>query len=365
MNKPPVSKKNISTSEELVRALTPLVGSKFILTRATRTDGSMLRKLLAETLSSLNVPMANDADYTIVPPKGKGVPKLLRELVDSYIITSGKAYNLQVWNRNPSVNSLLVEYHDEREGIYTTDIRYIFTKVNVDTNLIESIVILTGDYIVERFGKFGVQTVKHQFLLPENERQQIYKKEAILEADTLTVQNLSSVNPDVSNMKFSEKFKPGKLFSMEELYEKLSHGLIGYKLDNQPTKNRGQALELLVANILGYDVSPDDDLDGGYPDIRNQLLEVKVQDSQTVDLGKYTPQDPEVLDSEYNITTLDIRYLIALTNKDTSEIQGILLVSGQELGTYGTFVPSQSFKCQRRIPMKFFEQFKNQVVFNP
>jgi hypothetical protein len=53
---------------------------------------------------------------------------------------------------------------------------------------------------------------------------------------------------------------------------------------------------------------------GGYPDIPNQALEVKVQDSATVDLGKYTPEYEETITSYLQVTTKDMRYLIALTD---------------------------------------------------
>jgi len=46
-------------------------------------------------------------------------------------------------------------------------------------------------------------------------------------------------------------------------------------------------------------------------------------------------------------------------------INGIVLVPGEELGKNFTYVAEKSFKCQRRIPMEFFEKFKGRVVFNP
>ncbi len=58
--------------------------------------------------------------------------------------------------------------------------------------------------------------------------------------------------------------------------------LIGEPLDQMATKNRGQALERLVACLLGYKISDAELLEGKFPDIPNQALEVKVQDSPTV-----------------------------------------------------------------------------------
>ncbi|HEX5443944.1 MAG TPA: hypothetical protein VFW87_08960, partial [Pirellulales bacterium] len=56
--------------------------------------------------------------------------------------------------------------------------------------------------------------------------------------------------------------------------------LVGKRILPSPTKNRGQQLEQMVAAGLGYRVTDDDVLIGGYPDIRHQALEVKIQDAR-------------------------------------------------------------------------------------
>ena len=84
---------------------------------------------------------------------------------------------------------------------------------------------------------------------------------------------------------------------------------------------------------------------GAFPDIPNQLLEVKIQDTQTVDLGKFTPENEEVINEELNITTYDVRYLIALTNPDTEVIEGIILSPGEKLGEVFSYVSDKSYKC--------------------
>lgn len=57
--------------------------------------------------------------------------------------------------------------------------------------------------------------------------------------------------------------------------------------------------------------------------------------------------------------------LIALTNAMDGAIDGLIMCPGEELGKSFTYVAEKSFKCQRSIPMSFFEEFKGQVVFNP
>lgn len=64
------------------------------------------------------------------------------------------------------------------------------------------------------------------------------------------------------------------------------------------------------------------------------------------------------------LTTEDVRYLIALTDA-TGLIEGIILSAGRFLGDTFTFVSDTNFKCQRSIPMSFFDKYNGKAVFNP
>ena len=106
---PPKTPQQLSSLKTLQERLTPLVGTAFKLTGKSRTDGSNVRKLIAKTLEEYPLPApAIDDAFEIVPPKKKGIPKITREFIDTYIVTSGKSYNLQVWNRIPSSETLLI-----------------------------------------------------------------------------------------------------------------------------------------------------------------------------------------------------------------------------------------------------------------
>ena len=71
------------------------------------------------------------------------------------------------------------------------------------------------------------------------------------------------------------------------------------------------------------------------------------------------------LQINHDFTTRTIRYLIALTDAMSGSIDGIVLCPGEELGKNFTYVAEKNYKCQRSIPMSFFDEFKGQVVFNP
>ena len=104
---------------------------------------------------------------------------------------------------------------------------------------------------------------------------------------------------------------------------------------------------------------------GGYPDIRHQALEVKVQDAATVDLGRYSPQFDEPVEGCLGFTTHEVRYLIALTDAKTGICRGAIVCPGRHLGEHFVYVADKSYKCQRSIPMAFFDRFDGQAVFNP
>lgn len=364
LNIPPKHKTLISSADKLRNIFSPLIGSPFKLSGKPRTDGSRLRKVISETLEQANLPeLAQEDEFIIVPFKKKGVPRILTELIDTYLVTTGDAYNLQVWNRIPNSGSILVQYTKTHETICNKDVRYVLVKIENDK--INSIVILSSDYIEKRFGVFGKPTIKHQLLVSDINRNKIVqsKNKINFSPDTLNVTSFCTTIYTKPDSNIGDKPVASKIFSLDLILERVAKPLIGVKIDAKDTKTRGQILERLVADLLGYETHQG--LVGGYPDLPNQLLEVKVQDAQTIDLGKYTPEVEEIVFEKLGITTFDVRYLIALTNAKTNVIEGIILMPSKELGKCYTYVSDTSFKCQRSIPMKFFDSIKGACVVNP
>lgn len=358
--KPPKCKGVLSTSENLVKRLQSLIGMEIVMTGKSRTDGANFRKIITEHLLSTYMPeVAND--YEIIPKKGKGIPSFLREYIDTYIVTTGNTYNLQVWNRNPNSASVQVNLKNG-ETLLANDVRFVLGKIDKN-NRIESIVVMTPDYIERKFGKFGKPTIKQQLIISDKKRKEIIKNGKLVITDKSLPEYLIDYECRDISEKISIKDEPVQVYPIEYIGKKIINQLLGIKLNAElSTKQRGQQLERLIAYQLGYR-KKENMLDGGYPDIRNQMLEVKVQDSPTIDLGRYSPQFEEQINSDF--TTRTIRYLIALTGPDNGSIDGVVLCPGEELGKNFTYVAEQNFKCQRSIPMSFFDRFKGHVVYNP
>lgn len=364
---PPKSISLLTNPDELTQRFSSLIGTEFKITGKTRTDGSNIRKIIASTLENTVLPEAAEIDsYEIVPPKGKGLPKITREFIDSYIITSGNSYNLQVWNRLPASNTLLIKF-DSGESLKCSDVRFVFVKICLTKSIITSIVILTPKYIEQHFGKFGNPTTKHQLLISAKVRKSINESPSKILSFPDSIKLFDSVTQEFTppNLGMVEEPDINALFSITLIKKIVAEKLIGRKLDAGATKNRGQALERMVLGLLGYTIKENELLYGAFPDIRNQLLEVKVQDSPTVDLGRFSPEKEEEVIKDTNLTTFDVRYLIALTNPKTEIIEGIILTPGEKLGDIFSYVNAESYKCQRTIPMSFFEKYNGKVVFNP
>lgn len=307
-------------------------------------------------MESFDVLPASKDSYTIVP--NKWVPKFKRQYIDTYLVTSGKSYNLQVWNRNPTSDFPQITYKNNNYSLKASDVRFVFGKINEESNTIESIVVTTPKKIVSRFGKFGVPTSKQQLIIPSLAREKILSLDnnTMFYEDNSEIKNLltTEINSTSKNVKTLAKTD---LLSLAVIYKKVKD-IVGYQFNSHSTRQKGAELEKLIIEKLGYNIP--DSLEAQYPDIPNQLLEVKVQESQTIDLGRYSPQNEEVPDNIKNpaFTTRNIRYLIALTDKNTNKVTGLFIGPGSSLDINFTYIYDKSSKYQRSIPMDFFNKLK-------
>jgi len=359
---PPQNIQDLTLPKKLAKKLEVVVGSDFSLTGKSRTDGSNLRKLIAKTLLENNPPLcAEKSDYELMSKKG--VPKILLEYVDTYIVTSGTTYNLQVWNRNPSSSSVQIQYANG-DTLKSNKVRFVLVKINIIEEKIESIVVLTPQYIVKKFGIFGKPTIKSQLIISNKMRQMVIESTDSILFYPDTVGSKSNFF-NLKNFNIHDEPTSESLLSMDSIKEIVIEKIIGQKIPPASTKNRGQLLENIFAKALGYRLLDTEPLAGGYPDIRNQALEIKIQDSPTVDLGKYSPEFEEVVPNCGGFTTKTMRYCIVLSNPKTYIVEGAILAIGDKLGENFTYIANKSYKSQRSIPMSFFDTLKGKSLFNP
>lgn len=124
-------------------------------------------------------------------------------------------------------------------------------------------------------------------------------------------------------------------------------------------RNRGGDLHRLICEHLGYRRYQDD---GQFPDIRNQLLEAKLQTSPTIDLGLICPNSKEPLDVPKlrgsQIRHCDVRYALfcGATDGRTVTLTHFFLTTGADF--FNRFPQFQgkilNKKLQIRLPDNFF-----------
>ena len=320
LKKPPKSKSLLTSLPDLAKKLESLINTKFELTGKSRTDGSNIRKLIADKLINSNPPpYAEKNSYEVVPPKG--VPKILLEYVDTYIVTTGTSYNLQVWNRNPSSESVQIQY-SSGETLQSGEVRFVLVKIDPDNHKVIAIAVLTPEYIVNKFGVFGKPTVKNQLVISSSLRRFVLAKpNGVLFYDDMVGDKENIKN--LSLFSIHDQPTTGSLLPLSIIKEIIINKIIGCNIAPASTKNRGQMLEEIFAGALGYSIGDNELLSGGYPDLRNQALEVKIQDSPTVDLGKFSPEFEITAPDCGNFTTRNMRYFIALTNPETNIVEGL------------------------------------------
>ena len=194
--------------------------------------------------------------YPIPKSFKKTQPRFLGQNFDVY---TQKSLNVQIWNEEVDLSR-----------------RYVFLRANED-DVITRVRVITGDILVQ-YDRTGTLTQKYQARMQSYARNICSLQDTDAVADWIIdgVGILERVNPN----HFPQR---NQLLRIEEIYKRLLPMVgcsINY-LDAVQERNRGAELHAMICDHLGYSYFDDD---GTYPDIANQLLEIKLQTSHTIDL---------------------------------------------------------------------------------
>lgn len=269
--------------------------------------------------------------YPVPTSFKKTQPRFLSQNFDIY---TQKSNNLQIWNE---------EIHAAR--------RYVLIRIDAN-DIITKVKVVTGD-MLSTLDKTGKLTQKYQAKLmgiPQNVKM-------LSDSDTI---NLSSVvsryrgfDPNTSPASYPNF---GEIMSINEIYSRLQ-SIVGMRfpyLGALQERNRGGILHTQVCNTLGYSNFRDD---GKFPDVKHQLLEVKLQTSPTVDLGLFLPNATEVLDipqiSGHSFRMCDVRYAIFYGQVEGAEfvITRFYLVTGEDFFKYFTQFGGLKVNKKLQIPL--------------
>lgn len=292
----------------------------------------------------------------------KHTPKYIHQLMDIFI---QKENNLQIWGYVPYADvEIDAEWRGQPHEMKET--RIVVVKRN-EENIITGFKIVEGEDL-EKWDNTGTKTVKWQGFVPDSFRNKgkVYtggseplfskigeselsleeKQEQIRIQETESSDKLAEMPPEDSSL----------VLTIEEL-KSILNDLIGIELEDRGERLTGQLFEKKVAEKIGYEFDEEDlSADRGeFPDLLNQLLEVKFQDSPTIDLGKHLPTDEEKLEFGWNkwgLTNEDIRYVVGLGDEkeDCFELTDIVIISGLDFEEFFGVTADTNSKIQMSIP---------------
>ena len=283
--------------------------------------------------------ICNALGYPIPPAFKKTQPRFFGQNFDAY---TQKSTNLQVWNE---------ELEQDR--------RYVIIQIDT-SDVVRSCRVITGADLAE-LDTTGTLTHKYQARLTGVEG--VY--ELVNEADTEYLRSIITTDSiiELSALNPTDSPKPGFLLPIQEVYERLKR--VVHRSFPDPgadqERHRGAALHAMVCEALGYSSYADN---GRFPDVFNQLLEVKLQTSQTVDLGLVTPTSESPLDMNAIGSThprhCDVRYalFVGVITDSVVTITNLIVTNGVHffgrLPRFGGNV--QNKKLQIRLPPDFFSR---------
>ncbi len=254
----------------------------------------------------------------------------------NFDVYTQKSMNVQIWNEEVDM-----------------DRRYVFLQADEDDTII-SVKVITGDILVQ-YDRTGTLTHKYQA------RMQNYEDSFCSRTDSPTVLNyISSTHSSLTAVNPNQLPTPTQLLPVDEVFNRLLPivGRTVRYIDAVQERNRGAEIHSLACQFLGYRYYEDD---GSYPDIGNQLLEVKLQTSPTIDLGLHSPEDGQAI-ARMNGTTFfsqDIRYAIFNGRVINNQVQicNLYVVTGEDFSSYFPLFQGKgtNSKIQLPLPYDFFD----------
>ena len=236
--------------------------------------------------------------YPVPSSFKKTQPRFVGQMFDTY---AQKSNNLQVWNEELSPTR-----------------RYVILRVD-EVDQIARVKVVNGEELAQ-LDTTGTLTQKYQARLIPGEA----SEELVSPTDTDALMPHTRAGANLAQT-VSPIDHPahGLILPIGEVFERL-RGAVGRSFADagwDQERNRGAALHRIVCELLGYADFRDD---GRFPDVRNQLLEVKLQTSPTIDLGLVRPASEEPLDvpqvAGTQVRHCDVRYALFYAQTDGASV---------------------------------------------
>ena len=289
---------------------------------ALRTRSKVVKSAICEALG-----------YPIPSSFKKTQPRFPGQNFDVY---TQKSLNVQIWNEEVDAAR-----------------RYVFLRVDED-DVITAVRIITREELAQ-YDRTGTLTRKYQATMNS------YGRNICSRDDSQTVHDwIIDTNNTLIEVNPNNYPRRNQLLRITEVYRRLLPMVgksISY-LDAVQERNRGAELHEMICAHLGYSIFEDD---GTYPDIANQLLEIKLQTSPTIDLGLHSQEDGEQIASVVNTDfySNDVRYAIfdGQVVGDRVVLRNLYLVTGEDFTNYFPLFQGRgtNAKLQLPLPIDFFD----------
>lgn len=258
----------------------------------------------------------------------------------NFDVYTQKSLNLQIWN-------------EEIDPLR----RYVLIHTNND-DVITKVRVITGEQLAV-LDNTGTLTTKYQATMRHYPESTLFSED-----DTAKIQSIICGRSCASRLTTPNALPlPSQLLPIREVYNRLLP-LVGrtiHRINALQERNRGAELHSMICELLGYQRYSDD---GTYPDILNQLLEIKLQTSPTIDLGLHSPCETQPFMYIRNIPIIssDIRYVIVdgtidRYNDAIVHLNCLYVVNGDDFPDifplFGGKV--QNAKIQLPLPVDFFD----------
>lgn len=270
--------------------------------------------------------------YPIPSAFKKTQPRFLGQNFDTYI---QETLNVQIWNEPVDL---------ER--------RYVFLRVD-ENKLISRVRVITGAELV-KYDRTGTLTQKYQATMLSRNKSVLFSEKDTPRIDKWATED-ENILIDVAPNSIPQK---NQLLRIASIYSKLLP-MVGKKidyLDAVQERNRGAKLHKMICEYLGYTRYEDD---GSYPDLVNQLIEIKLQTSSTIDLGLHSPKDGAdvVVTDGTTFKSEDIRYVVfeGEVNHDKILLKYLYLVNGKDFPNVFPLFKGTNAKIQLSLPSNFFD----------
>lgn len=274
--------------------------------------------------------------YDIPKSFAKTKPKFPCQQFDLYL---QKSNNLQIWNDDIDPS--------RRYAIVSLD----------ENDTVQAVKVIDGDEL-KRLDSTGALTTKYQARIQKDQTQ--HTTNDSLDA---VYEELEKALSEIPNYSSFDDPDPITLLAIDSLYGFIREKIRGKRIhtDNfvQERTIADQAAAL-ISDLLGYSDYHDD---GQFPDLKNQLLEIKLQMSPTIDLGQHLPNETIPIGLTYQGKLIDAsvcRYAVIVAHRVSEneiELDDLYIASGEHFFEIFTLFGGkvQNAKLQIPLPIDFWE----------